>query len=175
MSEAQASSHGVPFGGPAGNFMMIFALPIITAYLYFCVRWNGGALLPGADSQLDAFFASLRPTWQAAAAYLAWFLGQAALQQWAPGKIVEGTPLPDGRRLPYKMNGLASLVITFAVVAALHLSGVARLRLIYDHFGALLSSMTLLTFAFSAFLFVYGKRHGQAGPLTGYAVSDFFL
>jgi hypothetical protein len=59
---------------------------------------------------------------------LLWLALQAALQQWVPGRLVEGTELPDGRRLVYKMNGLTSLVITAAIAAALHFSGLLSIR-----------------------------------------------
>lgn len=163
------------FGGVPGNFLMITALPVITAYLYFAVRFNGGAIAPGPDADLELFWASLVPTWQAAALYLGWFALQGALQAWAPGKLVEGTELPGGGRLKYKMNGLFSLSFTAALAAALHFSGVLRLTVLYDQFGALLSVMTIFAYGFSAFLYVYGKRHGQQGSVSGLFIHDFWM
>jgi protein-S-isoprenylcysteine O-methyltransferase Ste14 len=162
------------FGGVPGNLLMIFGLPVFTAYLYFCVRWNGGALLPGPSSDVGGFLASLRPTWQAAVAYAVWFTLQAALQQWAPGKVVEGTELPKGGRLRYKMNGLASLAISLASVAGLHFSGLWSIRFIYDSFGSLLSVMTIFVVAFSFFLYAYGKSADQ-GEISGVAIHDFWM
>ena len=89
------------FGGIPGNLAMIFGLPVFTAYLYFAVRFNDGRLLPSADADVDGFFASLVPTPSAAAFYLTWFLVQAALQRWAPGKTVVspiGVPTSAPRR-----------------------------------------------------------------------------
>lgn len=163
------------FGGVPGNALMIVGLPVFTAYLYFAVRWNHGALVPGADVDYVAFWRSLTPSWSAALTYAVWFSLQAALQAWAPGRIVEGTELPRGGRLRYKMNGLASLAITFAVVAGLHVSGFWSIRAIYDQFGSLISTMTIFVVAFSVFLYVYGKAGAHEGEYTGIPIHDFWM
>ncbi|MCA9577767.1 MAG: DUF1295 domain-containing protein [Sandaracinaceae bacterium] len=172
---SSGSEKKLEFGGIPGNLAMIFGLPVFTAYLYFAVRFNDGQLLPGPRADVDGFLRSLVPTWSAAAFYLSWFAAQAALQQWAPGKRVQGTELPGGGTLPYKMNGLASMVITFASVAALHVTGVYPLSRLHDEFGAILSVMTIFCYAFSAFLYVYGQKHGQAGRLSGRFIHDFWM
>lgn len=172
---AQEEPRELEFGGVPGNSLMIVGLPIFTAFLYFCVRWNHGSPIPGADVDWPAFWQSLKPTWQAGVTYTAWFLFQAALQAWAPGKIVDGTELPYGGRLKYKMNGLASLAITFATVAAIHFSGLMSIRVIYDHFGAFLSSTTLLVIAFSFFLYFYGMKHARPDEYTGIVIHDFWM
>ena len=171
----EAKRQKLEFGGVPGNFAMIFGLPVFTAYLYFCVRFNGGALLPGEGADVTGFLASLTPTPTAAAFYGVWFLTQAALQQCAPGPTVQGTELPDGTRLPYKMNGRFSMVATFGGAAALHASGLWDIRQLHDEFGAILSVMTIFCFAFSAFLYVYGKKHGQARHLSGSFIHDFWM
>lgn len=162
------------FGGVPGNLLMIFGLPVFTAYLYFCVRWNGGAVVPGSQADVAGFAHSLVPTWQAAVFYAGWFLLQAALQQWLPGRIVEGAELPEGGRLRYKMNGLASLAVTFALALVLHLSGWLPIRFLYDQFGALLSVMTIFTVGFSVFLYAYGRKH-DPWQLSGVPVHDFWM
>ena len=101
------------FGGVPGNLAMIIGLPIFTAYLFFAVRFNDGAVLPGPNADWDGFWQAMLPTWRAAVIYGAWFVFQALLQKYAPGREVLGAELPDGGRLPYRMNGLFSLIITF--------------------------------------------------------------
>lgn len=172
---AEGKREKLEFGGVPGNFLMIFGLPVFTAYLFFAVRFNGGAMVPAADADYAGFAASLVPTWQAAVLYLGWFGLQAALQAWAPGKVVEGTELPGGGRLKYKMNGLFSLVVTAALAAALHFSGALPLTVLYEQFGALLSVMSIFAYVFSAYLYVYGKRHGQEGAISGNAIHDFWM
>ena len=84
------------FGGVAGNLALLVALPAGTAYLYFCARVNDGRFMPGPRADLGAFVESLAPSWETAAVYLVWLVFQALLQAFAPGPMVEGTPLEDG-------------------------------------------------------------------------------
>ena len=67
------------FGGVAGNLALLVALPIGTAYLYFCARFNDGRLIPAPGADLGAFAESLAPSWETAAVYLGWLAFQALL------------------------------------------------------------------------------------------------
>lgn len=174
MRTRERSAQLLEFGGPLGNLLLTLTLPVIVAYLYFAVAFNDGALLPQPGADLAGFWRSLRPTTTAAGAYALWFLLQALLQAFMPGRIVEGTTLPGGTRLRYKMNGLASLIASLALVGLGHLTGWWSLAFIHDNFGALLSSMTLFAYGFSIFLYAYGKRHGQYRG-TGNVAVDFFM
>jgi delta14-sterol reductase len=169
-----STSQKFEFGGIPGNFAMIVGLPVFTAYLYFAVAFNGGALFPGADSDWAGFFAALKPTLVAAAAYVGWFLFQALLQAFAPGRVVSGTELPDGRRLKYKVNGPASVTATIVVLGCGQLAGWWSLEAISDHFGALLVSMTIFVYIFAVFLYTYGKKHGEYRG-SGNAIHDFWM
>ena len=73
------------FGGVPGNFAMIIGLPVFTAYLFFAVRFNDGAVLPGPDADWEGFKAAMMPTGRAAVIYGVWFVLQALLQQVCPG------------------------------------------------------------------------------------------
>jgi len=172
MSASEKKS--LDFGGVPGNFLMVFGLPVFTTYLYFTVRFNHGHPIPQPNVDWEGFRASLVPSWQMALAYLGWFGFQAALQQWAPGPVIEGTELPKGGKLRYKVNGLASVGITVAVATALHVSGVVQASFLYDHFGSLITTTTILVAMFSVFLYVYGKAT-DPHELSGVAIHDFWM
>jgi protein-S-isoprenylcysteine O-methyltransferase Ste14 len=163
------------FGGVPGNLAMIIGLPIFTAYLFFAVRFNDGAVLPGPNADWEGFRQAMMPTGRAATIYGTWFVFQALLQKYAPGREVLGADLPDGSRLPYRMNGLFSLLVTFIGVAVLHWSGVFSIGELYEQFGALISVMTIFVFIFSIYLYWYGKQHGQARHLSGKFIHDFWM
>ena len=163
------------FGGVPGNFAMIFGLPIFTAYLFFAVRFNDGEVLPGPYSDWNGILAAMVPTGRAAVIYGVWLVLQALLQKYAPGRTVLGAPLPDGSRLPYRMNGFFSLIVTLVVVGLLHLSGVFSIAELYMEFGALISVMTIFVFLFSIYLYWYGQQHGQARHLSGHFIHDFWM
>ncbi|MBW1902884.1 MAG: hypothetical protein JRJ20_14850 [Deltaproteobacteria bacterium] len=160
---------------PVAQMNIIF-LTLYTYYVYFCIAFNGGALLPGPQADGLAFFRAIVPTWEAALVYLIWFAFQALLYLIAPGKIVEGLPLPDGTRLKYRINGFSSFIITAAVVALCVWQGWFSLGWIHKNFGALLSAITIFSFVLSLFLYYYGKLPAnQPGKVTGRFVIDYFM
>ncbi len=163
------------FGGVPGNLAMIIGLPLFTAYLFFAVRFNDGQVLPGANADWEGFKQAMMPTGRAAVIYGFWFVLQWVLQKYAPGREVLGAELPDGSRLPYRMNGFFSLIATFIIVAILHWSGVFNIRELYDQFGALISVMTIFVFIFSFYLYWYGKQHGQQRNPSGSKIHDFWM
>jgi delta14-sterol reductase len=191
---ARAKQARPDFGGAVGNLALLVGMPAGVVFLYFCVRFNDGRLWPGSDADLGAFAQSLVPSWETAGVYLGWLIFQALLQAFAPGPIVEGTPLEDGTRLRYRMNGRSSLLITAAVLAAGVAIGWLPVRWIYDHFGELISVIALFSYGFAFFLFFYGRategdrespgaivdyflgaaRHPRIPPVTGFDLKVFF-
>src|SRR5690606_24302167 len=161
------------FGGVPGNLLLVLVLPVVVAFLHFSVKYNDARLFAYDGADWEGFFRALVPTWEAAAIYLGWFALQALLQAFAPGPIVQGTPLPNGKHLLYKMNGRASLVATAIVVGALHFSGVLPIRVLHDRFGELLTVMVIFSYAFSVFLYFYGKATDDRS--TGIAIHDFWM
>ena len=173
MPKSQAPS--LEFGGALGTRFLILALPLGTLYFYFCLRFNDASLWPGSQADYHAFFQDIRPRASVLGVYLGWFSLQAFLQLFAPGKLIEGTPLENGKKLLYRINGLASLAITLSLVAIAQFRGWISPRYLYDHFGSLLSSMIFFVYVLSAFVYVYGKRHGQARHLSHLFSYDFWM
>jgi protein-S-isoprenylcysteine O-methyltransferase Ste14 len=151
-------------------------LPLFSYFVFFCLRFNDGALLPSPQSDWRGFFGAIVPTWEAMGVYLGWFAFQAVLQLVAPGEVVDGLPLPDGSRLRYKINGLAALIITAVVLTIGSAVGWIQLAWLYHNFGALLSSITIFSFAFSLFLYSYGKAMpGGPSKVSGDFLIDYFM
>ena len=169
------SSRKLEFGGWPGNLALIVGLPLVVYYFWFAVRFNDGGLIPTAEADVAGFFASIVPTWTAVGLYLGWFFFQAALQAWAPGKKVQGVPLPDGRSLTYKMNGPAALAITAVTVVVLVWLGWLDPTVVAEQFGALITVMFGFTVVFSVFLYWWGIRSGEARDLSGNVVHDFWM
>lgn len=99
-----------------GFVLMLAGMPIATFYFAIAfVDYDAALVWPDA-----VFWARLPgPSLLAVGLYLAWVAFQAALFHGLPGRAVEGSPLPDGRRLDYRLNGLAALGVTivFAILA----------------------------------------------------------
>jgi Delta14-sterol reductase len=166
------------FGGPAGNILMMIGLPAVVYYLYFCARFNGGRIIPGAEinyAPFEGFLDSITPTLRAALLYVSWFLFQATLHVILPGRRVSGVRLNDGTSLKYKLNGLLSFIVTIVVIGLLSIAGIAGPDTIYNNFGALISVTVIFAYALSFFLFAYGKTAKPADPLSGSTIHDFFM
>ncbi len=173
MNTETAHNHRREFGGPVGTLILTLGLPLIVYYLYYTLRFNEGNLVP--SGHLDVFLASIIPTFQAAAIYLAWFFFQALLQAILPGRIEYGKKPDSGERLPYRMNGLLSIIVTFIVLVLLYITGILPGTLVYDHLGSLISVTIIFSFLYSFFLYFYGKRIAPESERTGNPFYDFFM
>ena len=127
-------------GNVAMTIVMLFTLPPLVYYLWFCLAFNHGHFaLPSAE-MLQRF---PLPTPASVAIVAAWLIFQGLLQIYAPGKWVKGPPLPDGTRLKYKMNGWFAWWVTWAVLAAGAAFGLYSPACLADQFGALLTTVNI--------------------------------
>jgi Delta14-sterol reductase len=155
-----------------GALLLMIGLPSFTYYVWFCVHEFGGSFVVPAASLLSRI---PTPTITSVVLYGCWFLLQAALQIAAPGKIHEGVPLADGRKLKYKMNGWFSFWFTLAVAVVAVTAGWIPGTILYDQFGPLLTTATLFAFVFSVFMYVLGKSSETPERRTGNAFYDYFV
>jgi protein-S-isoprenylcysteine O-methyltransferase Ste14 len=150
-------------------------LTAIVYWLYFAVAFNRAALFPTGTSDWRGFFAAIVPTAAAAGVYLAWFGFQVLLERLLPGQVVRGTPLPDGSALGYRINGLLALAVSIVAVVGAHLAGWLPLDWLHANFGALLSVMTLFSFALALFVWWWGSHHpGGPSKRSGSFLRDYF-
>lgn len=165
------------FGGRPGNLALIIFLPLLVYYLYFCLRFNGGDLLPfGVTSgDLRAFGMSIIPTLRGAWIYGCWLGFQALLQIIVPGRTAYGRELADGTKLPYKMNGLASFIITLVVFWVLVLTGAVDPAVIVAELGSIISVVIIFVFVFSLFLYFYGRRKSPGEAPSESGIHNFFM
>jgi hypothetical protein len=161
----------------------MLALPLLAYYLWWCVASRDGALsIPGAD-----FWRAIpAPTAPAILIIGGWLLFQALLQILAPGRMVEGTPLRDGRRLRYRINGWNAWWLTWvALGSAVGVAGAVGGRAAAlgvatapaDLFGPLMSGANLFTAAFAVYLYRRGLAHPDDGTkrLTGRTLHDYVM
>ena len=135
--------------------ILLMTLPLFVYFLWFCLTYNGGRLTQPSYEMIKRF---PLPTVTSLAIVTGWLVLQALLQVLAPGKWVEGSPLPDRTRLKYKMNGGFAWWFSLAVLAggaALQLYSPA---LLVDEFGALLTTANILTFVFCIYLYWHGTH-----------------
>lgn len=152
--------------------VMILFLPLWTWYCLICVKhYDGTIVFPNAE-----FWAHVRaPNIEGFAVYLGWLLLQAALYHWLPGRAEQGQPLPDGKRLGYTLNGLLSLIITLALWAVLHFTGVVPGAFIYDNLESILGSANVVVFLLCGYIFWLGRQQATDEERQLNILEAFFL
>jgi len=153
--------------------LLILVLPPLVYYIWICLEYYDGKL---AAPSVDFARHLPRPTFESAWIVAGWFLFQSVLQIAAPGSGVEGTTLPDGSRLRYKMNGWFSWWFTWVCLAAAAAAGAIRPSILADQFGPLLTTMNLFAFALAIYLYWRGRTRSARGErVTGNPIYDFWL
>ncbi|XP_036058324.1 delta(14)-sterol reductase LBR [Onychomys torridus] len=162
------------FGGVPGAVLIMLGLPAVLFLLLLQCRQKDPSLLrfPPPLPAMDELWET-----RVCGIYLLWFFVQALFYLLPIGKVVEGTPLVDGRRLKYRLNGFYAFVLTSAIVGAALFWGV-ELYYVYTHF----LQFTLAAAIFSVLLSVYLYVHSLKAPRdelspasSGNAVYDFFI
>jgi len=155
---------------------MLVGLPPLTYYMWICLTYYDGALvLPRSFDDVSRLAGDVpAPTATAVVLYGSWLLLQVALQIAAPGRWHAGTPLADGTRLQYRMNGWFTFWCSWAALLVAVFAGWIPPTVGYDQFGPLLTTANLVAFAFAGFLYVSGRR-ARDRHSTGHPVYDYFM
>jgi protein-S-isoprenylcysteine O-methyltransferase Ste14 len=153
--------------------VLLVTLPPLVYYLYVCLQFFDGRLAIPSGEWLHYIPA---PTLTSAAIVGGWFLFQGLLQIYAPGAWIEGTPLHDGTRLQYKMNGWFTWWLTWACIVAGVALKLFRPSILADQFGPLMTTMNIFTYVFCVYLYIHGRRTGTDHErVTGNVIYDFWL
>jgi len=137
---------------------MVVGLPLLTWYFAVAfVHYDAALVWPDA-----AFWSRVEPPSAASVGfYLLWIAFQAVLAAALPGRVAEGSPLPDGRRLAYRLNGLLALGLTLAVAFAGAGLGLYPAGLLFDQFGALVTTANAVVLLGCVGLVVLGRRQAN--------------
>ena len=151
---------------------MIVGLPFLTWYFAIAfIHYDAALVWPGA-----AFWSHIEaPSVASVGFYLLWIAFQALLAALLPGRTTEGAPLPDGRRLEYRLNGLLALALTVGVALAVVWTGLLSPGFVFDQWGALVTTSNLVVILGCVWLAAFGRRQANAeerllNPLEAYAV-----
>ncbi|XP_053865769.1 delta(14)-sterol reductase LBR-like, partial [Malaclemys terrapin pileata] len=162
------------FGGRIGAFCMIFFLPATIFYLLLMCKQEDPSVmnfppLPGFDSLWET---------RVFGVFLLWFFLQALFSLLPVGKVVEGMPLLNGRRLQYRINGFYAFVLTAAAVGnSLYFE--IELHYLYDHFLQFAVSAAIFSVLLSIYLYARSlkapKEELSPGGNSGNFVYDLFI
>ncbi|PWN28998.1 hypothetical protein BDZ90DRAFT_231001 [Jaminaea rosea] len=172
------------FMGPPGAFFISTTVPFFSyALYYFCNEQVGCAVPPKNVSAImslmgqgikDSFFDG-----QAWIIYFGWYAFCVLAWALLPAPEVEGTELRTGGKLKYQLNALRTLVLAFALVAALILTqGPQAFTFLYDHWVGLVT-VSLVNSVVQA-IYVHARSFGAGrllakGGNTGNLMYDWFI
>ncbi len=157
--------------------LLLLLSPPFAVMLWVIVTYYDGSVLAVLDSPLAELLARLpRPSASAAGILLAWLAVQFALLRLLPGKAHLGPVTPRGNRPEYRLNGVAAFVVTHALWFAATGSGLLSATIVYDHFGEILVTSSLLALVLCTWLYVKGLRFPSSSDAgaTGNFLWDFY-
>ncbi|XP_025859240.2 delta(14)-sterol reductase LBR [Vulpes vulpes] len=162
------------FGGVPGVFLIMLGLPTFLFLLLLLCKEKEASLLnfPPPMPPLSKLWDT-----RAFAVYLFWFSLQALFYILPIGKVVEGMPLADGRRLKYRLNGFYAFLLTCVALGAALCWGV-ELHYVYHHFLPLALAAATFAMALSIYLAVraaWAPPAALAPASSGNAIYDFFI
>ncbi|XP_034803637.2 delta(14)-sterol reductase LBR isoform X2 [Pan paniscus] len=162
------------FGGVPGVFLIMFGLPVFLFLLLLMCKQKDPSLL-NFPPPLPALY----ELWETRVfgVYLLWFLIQVLFYLLPIGKVVEGMPLIDGRRLKYRLNGFYAFILTSAVIGTSLFQGV-EFHYVYSHFLQFALAATVFCVVLSVYLYVRSlkaPRNDLSPASSGNAVYDFFI
>ncbi|PNP53113.1 hypothetical protein THARTR1_06323 [Trichoderma harzianum] len=174
------------FGGSIGTGFMMFFFPILMWYMWAGATFYGGKFPSRTPGQswadfgthlVDLVWTNAFPHSKAWIWYWSYLIFEGACYCLLPGVWGKGKPLPHagGKQLDYFCNAYASLYTTFAVLGALHFSGIWPLYTALDEFGPLLSVAICSGFLVSFVAYFSALWRGKQHRMTGYPVYDFFM
>jgi hypothetical protein len=156
----------------APTVALMIGLPLFVCYAIVAVLSYGGTLVaPGAGFWTHVPW----PGWSVVAAYLGWVVCQAVLYQLLPGRLEQGQPLDDGSRLTYRLNGLASFLISIGAWLVLHLTGIVRGDWIYRHFSELFIAANIVVWPLCAYVYVLGRSQADLAERARGRLDAFFV
>uniref|UniRef100_F7ID02 Delta(14)-sterol reductase LBR n=2 Tax=Callithrix jacchus TaxID=9483 RepID=F7ID02_CALJA len=162
------------FGGVPGVLLIMFGLPVFLFLLLLMCKQKDPSLL-NFPPPLPALY----ELWETRVfgVCLLWFLIQALFYLLPIGKVVEGTPLIDGRRLKYRLNGFYAFILTSAIIGTCLFQGV-EFHYVYRHFLQFTLAATVFCVVLSVYLYMRSlkvPRKDLSPASSGNAVYDFFI
>ncbi|XP_037698656.1 delta(14)-sterol reductase LBR-like isoform X1 [Choloepus didactylus] len=162
------------FGGVLGASFIMLSLPAFLFLLLLMCRQADPSLL-----NFPPPLPALHDLWETRVlgVYLFWFFLQALFYLLPIGRVVEGMPLVNGRRLKYRLNAFYAFLLTSTIIGASVFWGV-ELYYVYNHFLQFAVAAIVFSVVLSIYLYVRSLKvpRDELSPAnSGNAVYDFFI
>lgn len=160
-------------------FLLLLVCPPFVLVIYAVVTYLDGSVQQLATAAgLQTVLTHLpMPSWTAAGMIAIFVAVALMLLFFLPGARMLGPMTPTGHRPAYRLNGVAAFFVTHGLfwlcAGPLHLFSPA---VIYDHFGALLSTLCVFALLFCALLYAKGYLFPTNSDTTisGNPIFDYF-
>ncbi|ORX36826.1 putative C-14 sterol reductase [Kockovaella imperatae] len=188
--ELNPKSKPTEFFGPLGTFAVSSLCPTVAYFLYYgCNETTGCPAMTanGWRTIYDRVANNDWPSqagkwwdWQAAGAFMAWYVYCIVCWIVLPVQPVEGTLLRDGKRKKYWMNGHYTVLLTLGLVAGFLMrpGGIEAFTWIYDKWVPLVSASLAMAFVQACWVYVWSFFSGELlaqGGNSGNVVYDWFI
>ncbi|CAN6602018.1 delta(14)-sterol reductase Erg24p [Trichomonascus vanleenenianus] len=183
MSKLNPKTAEPDFGGAPGALAISIGLPVLFNVLYFSCNEGGCPREWSVQMILDQLKTAKLVSWEATAAYAAWFAGLVVLDRILPGKEVKGVTLRDGTQLTYKFNGKVLMMVLLAIFSQrlVDTKGMLpELVFVYDHMLELTNVAIIFSFVLACFVYIRSFLHKKEvllaeGGNTGNPIFDWFI
>lgn len=163
------------FGGKIGAFFMLSLLPAtVLTLLLICGGKDASVLnfppaLPALTTLWDNHVFGI---------VVLWFLIQALIYVLPIGKVVDGLPLKNGKRLRYRINGFYAICLSAVLVGAAVNHGI-DLSYIHGHFLQFAVSAMAFSLILGIYLYIRSRWASEdelaPGGNSGNLIYDFFI
>jgi 7-dehydrocholesterol reductase len=147
--------------------LLLASSPPLVLLFWVSVTYYDGSVLAALAEPLAALAKLPHPSLRAAAMLLAWLGFQLLLLRVLPGRRARGPVTPRGNQPEYRLNGVAAFIVTHVVWFGATGLGLFPATIIYDHFGELLATASLLALGLCAGLYVKGLRFPSSTDAGG--------
>ncbi|XP_071079689.1 delta(14)-sterol reductase TM7SF2-like isoform X2 [Haliotis cracherodii] len=171
-----AKTRATEFGGPVGALFITLSLPLVMYYINLaCTKTKCTILeLPKFPKNIWLLF-----DMEATLLFFGWLAFQAVLAMIPVGRVVEGLPLPSGKRLKYRCNGFFAFVASLIAFGICVYFNVPLVKMVHAKFFRIMTSAILFSAILSIFLYIKARAvpvtQLAPGGNTGNALYDFFI
>ncbi len=157
--------------------LMALTLPASILMWIACIYYDGSVVELVAAGPADWWQHVPSPSWIALEIIVGWTVVQLLLLKLIPGRKFLGPVTPNGGQPEYKLNGVAAWVVTHVgLLGVAYPLGIVEPGRLFDHYGSILITLTVLAFTFCVFLYWKGRTHPTSRDTiyTGNLAFDFF-
>ncbi|MEO6953232.1 MAG: 7-dehydrocholesterol reductase, partial [Polyangia bacterium] len=157
--------------------LLLICPPLVPVIWVIVTYFDGSIQRASSTSSVRFILENLpAPSLGAVAVIVVFAIFELALLFLLPGGRMLGPTTPAGNRPSYRLNGVAAYLITHATFAGCAYFGLFSASIVYDRFGAILSTLCIFALVFCLVLYFKGRFRptNTDRTVTGNFIFDYF-